>query len=128
MSPESTRWPRPASRQIALTEALTTAKEHEEYCHVPEIYRLRGELLLRRDASDAAEAQRCFERAIDIARKQSSKSFELQATTSFARLLNRQGRRFEARTMLAEIYHWFTEGFDTADLKDAKALLDELTV
>ena len=67
-----------------------------------------------------------FERAIDIARKQSAKSWELRATTSLARLLAKQGHRDEARTMLAEIYNWFTEGFDTADLKDAKALLDEL--
>ena len=61
-----------------------------------------------------------------VARSQSAKSFELRATTSLARLLAKQGRRDEARTMLAEIYNWFTEGFDTADLKDAKALLDEL--
>ena len=71
-------------------------------------------------------AQRCFERAIEIARKQSAKSLELRATTSLARLLAKQGHRDEARTMLADIYNWFTEGFDTADLKDAKALLDEL--
>jgi predicted ATPase len=88
--------------------------------------RLKGELLLRQDYSDTAEAQRCFWRAIEVARKQSAKSFELRATTSLARLLASQGRRDEARTMLAEIYNWFTEGFDTADLKDAKALLDEL--
>jgi len=68
-----------------------------------------------------------FEDAIEVARRQSAKSWELRATTSFARLLADQGRREEARTMLAEIYNWFTEGFDTADLKDAKALLDELT-
>jgi predicted ATPase len=71
----------------------------------------------------AAEVQSCFERAIEIARKQSAKSLELRATMSLARLLNGQGRRDEARSMLAEIYNWFTEGFDTADLKDAKALL-----
>jgi predicted ATPase len=73
------------------------------------------------------EAQACFHKAIEIARGQSAKSPELRATTSLARLLTKQGRRDEARTMLAEIYNWFTEGFDTADLKDAKALLAELT-
>jgi predicted ATPase len=76
--------------------------------------------------SRAAEAQDCFERAIEIARKWSAKSWELRATMSLARLLERQGRRDDARMMLAEIYNWFTEGFDTADLKDARALLDEL--
>src|SRR5260370_40191532 len=91
-----------------------------------EMHRLKGELLLRRNDSNLAEAQSCFERAIEIARKQSAKSLELRATTSLARLLAKQGRRDEAHAMLAEIYGWFTEGFDTADLKDAKALLDEL--
>jgi predicted ATPase len=76
---------------------------------------------------DAAEAQRCFERAIEIARSQSAKSLELRATMSLARLLCDTGRRDEARTMLADIYNWFTEGFDTADLKDAKALLEQLS-
>jgi predicted ATPase len=110
----------------ALTEALAVAEEHEEFCHLPELYRLRGELLLKQNGSNTAEAQNCFERAIEIARKQSAKAFELRATTSLARLLAKQGRRDEARTILAEIYNWFTEGFDTADLKDTKALLDEL--
>ena len=69
----------------------------------------------------------CFQSGIEIARDQSAKSPELRATTSLARLLAKQGRRAEARMMLAEIYSWFTEGFDTADLKDAKALLDQLS-
>ena len=90
------------------------------------MHRLKGELLLRQNDSNAAEAQSCFERAIEVARNQSAKSWELRATTSLARLLAMQGRRDEARAMLAEIYGWFTEGFDTADLIDAKALLDEL--
>ena len=70
--------------------------------------------------------ERCFRTAIEIARRQSARIAELRATTSLARLLEKQGRRDEARTMLAEIYNWFTEGFDTADLKEAKALLDQL--
>jgi predicted ATPase len=72
------------------------------------------------------EAEKCFRQAIEIARRQEARSWELRATTSFARLLAEQGRRNEVRAMLADIYGWFTEGFDTADLKDAKALLDEL--
>ena len=80
----------------------------------------------RENPSDGAKAEQCFRTAIEIARRQSAKSVELRATTSLARLLAKQGRRDEARAMLAEIYGWFTEGFDTADLKDAKALLDEL--
>ena len=72
------------------------------------------------------EAERCFRIAIDVARRQSTKSLELHAVMSLAQLLAKQGRRDEARAMLAEIYNWFTEGFDTADLKDAKVLLGEL--
>jgi predicted ATPase len=75
----------------------------------------------------AAQAESCFQHAIEVARKQSAKSWELRATMSLARLLRHTGRRDEARALLAEIYNWFTEGFDTADLKEAKALLDELS-
>ncbi len=110
----------------ALSEALAAADEHENRAFEAEMHRLKGELLLRRNDLNAAEAQSCFERAIETARKQSAKSWELRATMSLARLLASQGRRDEARAMLAEIYGWFTEGFDTADLKDAKALLDQL--
>jgi predicted ATPase len=112
----------------AVTEALRLAEENENrYCE-PESFRLKGELLLKQNASNAIEVQNCFERAIKIARKQSAKSWELRATMSLARLLAEQGRRVGARSMLAEIYIWFTEGFDTADLKDAKALLEELSI
>jgi predicted ATPase len=106
--------------------ALTGASAGEFRDHEAELHRLKGELLLRQNHSNAAEARSCFQRAIEIARKQSGKSFELRATMSLARLLAKQGRRDEACTLLADIYGWFTEGFDTADLKDAKALLDEL--
>ena len=110
----------------ALDEALTCA-ETEEHYYEAELHRLRGELLLRRTDPDREGAERCFRRAIDIARRQSAKSWELRATTSLTRLLGKQGRRDEARAMLAEIYNWFSEGFDTTDLKDAKALLDQLS-
>jgi predicted ATPase len=82
-------------------------------------------LLLKQSDSNGPEAH-LLRAAIEIAHKQSAKSLELRATMSLARLLAKQGKRNKARTMLAEIYGWFTEGFDTADLKDAKALLDEL--
>jgi len=111
----------------ALTEALASADEHENRYYESEVHRLKGELLLKQDDSNAAEARNCFERAVEIARKQSAKSLELRATRSLAQLLAKQGRRDEARMMLAEIYNWFAEGFDTADLKEAKALLEELS-
>jgi adenylate cyclase len=91
-----------------------------------ELYRVKGELLYARDGAGGSEGESCLRKAIEIARRQESRWWELRATMSLARLLDKQGRRNEARTMLAEIYGWFTEGFDTADLKDAKALLDEL--
>ena len=79
-----------------------------------------------RDSSASAVAETCFRKAIEIARGQSAKWWELRATVSLARLLAKRGKRDEAPAVLAEIYNWFTEGFDTADLKDAKALLAEL--
>jgi tetratricopeptide (TPR) repeat protein len=110
----------------ALTEALAAGEGNEDHQDEPERHRVKGELLLRLNGSNVGEAEGCFRRAIEIARQQSAKSWELRATTSLARLLKRQGRREEGRMMLAKIYNWFTEGFDTADLKDAKALIDEL--
>jgi len=104
------------------------------------LYRLKGELLLTQDQRSqpspseqpsrviASEAEACFRQAIETARELSARSFELRAGVSLARLLRDAGRRDEARTMLAEIYNWFTEGFDTLDLKDAKALLEELRI
>src|SRR5262249_31745160 len=94
----------------ALTEALATADEHENRSFEAEMHRLKGELLLKKDHYDS-QAQSCFERAIAIARKQNAKSWELRATMSLARLLDKEGKRDEARAMLAEIYNWFTEGF-----------------
>jgi tetratricopeptide (TPR) repeat protein len=91
-----------------------------------EVYRVKGEVLFARDPSNVAPAEQSFRTAIEISRKQKAKSWELRAVTSLARLLDRQGKRDEARAVLADIYGWFTEGFGTADLTDAKALLAEL--
>jgi predicted ATPase len=81
---------------------------------------------LRQDPADAQNAEACFRRSVETARRQQAKSWELRAGTSLARLWAEQDRRAEARDRLAPVYSWFTEGFDTADLKDAKALLGEL--
>jgi tetratricopeptide (TPR) repeat protein len=91
-----------------------------------EVYRLEGELRRRLAPPAAEDAARCFERAIDFARHRETKSLELRATTSLARLWRDQGRREDARRVLADVYGWFTEGFGTQDLRAAKALLDEL--
>jgi len=113
-----------------LEEALVTIEQAfsavgEMHLYLPGVLWRRGELHLRR--GDETKAAGDFEKAITVARRMCSKAYELRATTSLARLLAKQGKRDEARAMLAEIYGWFTEGFDTADLKDAKALLDKLT-
>ncbi len=110
-----------------VARALRFSGESGVLSHQAEVHRLNGELLLMRDRAKIAAAERCFRAAIEVAQKQSAKSWELRATTSLARLLRDTNRRDEARAMLAEIYNWFTEGFDTADLKDAKALLDDLS-
>ena len=115
-----------------VAEALAASQRTGERCWEGELYRLRGDLLLKRDAQDSeskaeGEAEACFRQAIELAQRQQARSWELRATMSLARLLRDTGRRGEAHSMLAEIYGWFTEGFDTADLKEAKALLDELS-
>ena len=110
-----------------LDEALTIAESDGARYWEAETHCLRGELLLRKSGSNRVEAETCFERATEVARQQGTRWWELRATVSLARLLASQGRREEARVMLSEIYNWFTEGFDTADLKDAKALLEELS-
>jgi predicted ATPase len=83
-------------------------------------------LLLTRSTHQTAEAETCFHQALDVARRQLAKSWELRAAMSLSRLWQRQGKRDAARELLAEVYGWFTEGFDTADLQEAKALLEEL--
>jgi len=115
----------------ALADAVETIEQAlrvnpDEIYYRPEIFRIRGELRLKQGQSELAEAD--FHQAITLAQKMGAKAWELRTTMSLARLLAQQGRRDEARMILAEIYNWFTEGFDTADLKEAKALLDELSV
>jgi predicted ATPase len=108
-----------------VAEALALVEGRDERHWEAEIYRVKGELLL--ESGGSSEAETCFHHSIEIARRQSAKSLELRATTSLARFLDRQGRQDEARRRLSEIHSWFTEGFETADLKDAKALLDALS-
>jgi predicted ATPase len=110
----------------ALADALTLVDTTGERWYEPELYRLKGELLLQQNSDNRTEAETCFQHAISIARSQQAKSFELRTATSLARLWQQQGKRQEAYDLLAPVYNWFTEGFDTADLKDAKALLEEL--
>jgi class 3 adenylate cyclase len=110
----------------ALEEAFAFTDRTGQQYYQPELHRLKGELLLKYDAANAAAAEQSFHLALDISHKQRAKSWELRASTSLARLLRDLNRRQEARALLAEVYGWFTEGFDTADLRDAKALLQEL--
>jgi predicted ATPase len=110
----------------ALAEALHLVEETGERTWEAEIYRLRGELLLSRSEENELEAKASFNKALEVARRQQAKSLELRAATSLSGLWRDQGKRKEAHEVLAPIYDWFTEGFDTADLKEANALLDEL--
>jgi predicted ATPase len=107
----------------ALAEAHTLVEQHEERWWEAEIARLRGVLLLRQ--TDAPQAAACFQQALALACRQQARSLELRAALSLSRLWQRQGRRTEAHELLAPIYGWFTEGFGTADLQEAKVLLDE---
>ena len=127
----------------AVAEAFAAADKTGERFFEAELYRLKGMLTLQSNSRTGprqvssqrpvtpdqaeADAEAFFRKAIEIAREQRAKSLELRATTSLARFLDKQGRQEEAQRMLGEIYGWFTEGFDTADLKDAKALLDTLS-
>jgi predicted ATPase len=109
-----------------LDEALEAMQTTEERIYEAEVYRLRGVLLLQQSAVQQGEAEASLQQALDIARHQQAKSLELRAATSMSRLWQRQGKHIEARQLLAPIYSWFTEGFDTADLQEAGALLAEL--
>ena len=116
----------PEAGLTMLTEALTLADTTGERVWEPGLYRLKGQLLLQQSLDNQAEAETCFHQAMVIAQNQQAKSFELRIATSLARLWQQQGKRQEAYDLLAPVYGWFTEGFDTADLQEAKALLDAL--
>jgi predicted ATPase len=109
-----------------LVEALAYIEQSGERWWEAELHRLKGELLLLQSSDNHAAAASCFQQALAIARRQQAKSWELRAATSLERLWQRQGKRTEAYELLAPIYDWFTEGFDTADLQEAKTLLEEL--
>jgi predicted ATPase len=111
---------------IMLEEALALVDQSEERYWEAEIHRLKGESLLARSAENQVEAEACVHTALNVARRQEAKSLELRAAMSLARLWQQQGKRQEAYDLLAPVYGWFTEGFDTADLIEAKALLDAL--
>jgi predicted ATPase len=116
----------PETGLAVLAEALVHVEHTGERYYEAEIHRLKGELLLQQSSDNQADAETCYQQAIDIARNQQAKSLELRATTSLAKLRQQQGKRQEAYDLLAPVYSWFTEGFDTADLQEAKALLEEL--
>ena len=111
----------------ALAEALRVVEDTGIGFYEPELHRLKGELLLARAPENPADAEACFRQAIAIARRQEAKSLELRAVMSLSRLYQSKAKQEEARPMLAEIYGWFTEGFDTADLQEAKALLQVIS-
>jgi predicted ATPase len=116
----------PADSLQALVEASTLVEQHDERWWEAEVCRLRGVVLLRQAVPQPEEAEACFQRALEVARRQEAKSLELRAAMSLARLWQHQGKRAEAHDLLAPVYGWFTEGFDTADLHEAKALLGAL--
>jgi predicted ATPase len=109
-----------------IGEAMTAAETTKEKWYEAEVHRMAGEIVLMSPEADAARAEAHFERALAIAREQQAKSWELRAAMSMARLWRDQGKRQQAHDLLAPVYGWFTEGFDTLDLKEAKAVLDEL--
>jgi predicted ATPase len=111
-----------------LNEALSVAEETEVRYYEPELHRLKGELLLQQSPTHQTEAEACYQNALEVSRHQQAKSLELRAATSLARLWQSQNKRQEAYDLLTPVYEWFTEGFDTADLIEAKTLLEELGV
>ena len=111
----------------ALEEALQWVQRNDERLYEAEVYRIRGELLLKQDVPDTAEAEQCFQRALQVARQQQAKSWELRAAMSLSRLWQQEGKHDDARELLMPVYGWFAEGFDTADLQDARELADRLS-
>ena len=118
--------PQPDLNGKTLAEAQTLVERNGEHWCEAEVHRCRGELLLALSVDAHKEAETCFRQALDVARRQQAKSLELRAAMCLSRLWQRQEKQTEARDLLGSIYGWFTEGFDTPDLKDAKALLEEL--
>jgi predicted ATPase len=116
----------PEAGLVVLTESLMRVDTTGERWYEPELYRLKGALLLQQSLDNQAEAESCFRHALDLTRNQQAKSLELRAATSLAKLWQQQGKRKEAHDLLAPVYGWFTEGFDTADLQEAKTLLATL--
>ena len=110
-----------------VTEALELVEKTEERCWQAELIRIKGDLLLAASSINPGEAESCFSQALDIARRQQAKSWELRAAVNLGHLWQQQGKQAEARDLLAGVYDWFTEGHDNADLRDARALLDELS-
>jgi predicted ATPase len=110
----------------ALAEALVALPGGRDFFYKAELYRLQGELLAQRSGTDDRQAEACFQQALEIARRQRAKSLELRAAISLSRLWQRQGKSDQARQLLAEVHGWFTEGFDTPDLQEGRALLEEL--
>ncbi len=111
---------------IAVAEALTAVHATANGVCETWLYRPQGELLLQQATPEVQQAKTCFRHALTIARRQQAKSWELRAAASLARLWQQQGKRAAARALLTPVYDWFTDGFDTADLQEAKALLEEL--
>ena len=122
----SDRFGHPEDGLQALAEAHTLVEQQEERWWEAEVCRLQGVLLLGQPGTPQAEAEAWLRRALDIARRQEAKALELRAAMSLGRLWQQQGKRAEARALLAPVYSWFTEGFDAIDLQEAKALLEEL--
>jgi predicted ATPase len=109
-----------------LAEVLSAIDDTGEHFYEAELQRLKGAFLLQLPADNQREAEACFQHAMTIAQDQGAKAWELRTATSLARLWQHQGKRQEARDLLAPVYTWFTEGFETPDLQEAKALLDKL--
>jgi predicted ATPase len=117
----------PEAGLTALSEALALVETTGERYYEAELHRLKGELLLQHATPEVSHAETCFQQSLAIARRQEAQSLELRAAMSLSRLWHQQGKRDAAHDLLAPIYGWFTEGFDTADVQEAKALLDELS-
>ncbi len=110
----------------AVAEGMMTAEQHAQHHYLAELYRIQGELYLMPSEADETAAQASFDQALRITRTQQAKSLELRATISLSRLWQRQGQPQQAHTLLADVYQWFSEGFETGDLQAAKTLLNTL--